>query len=43
MTSNTSLNASINYDFGWNKYLKGLKLKFSYSKSINSDKTNEYG
>ena len=43
MTSNTSINASLNYDFGWSKILKGLKLKFSYSKSINSDKTNEYG
>ena len=43
MSSNTSINASLNYDFGWSKILKGLKLKFSYSKSINSDKTNEYG
>lgn len=43
MTSNTSINASINYDFGWSKVLKGLKLKLSYSKSINNDKTNEYG
>ena len=43
MTSNTSINASLNYDFGWSKILKGLKLKFSYSKSINSDKTNEFG
>ena len=43
MSSNTSINASLNYDFGWSKILKGLKLKFSYSKSINTDKTNEYG
>ena len=43
MSSNTSINASLKYDFGWSKILKGLKLKFSYSKSINSDKTNEYG
>ena len=43
MTSNTSMNASIDYDFGWSKILKGLNLRLSYSKSINSDKTNEYG
>lgn len=43
MTSNTSINASLNLDFGFVKPLKGLKAKFSYSKSINSDKTNEYG
>lgn len=43
MTSNTNINAGITYDFGWNKILKGLKLKFSYSKSINTDKTNQYG
>lgn len=43
MTSNTSINASIDYDFGWSKVLKGLKLKFAYSKSINNEKTNEFG
>jgi len=43
MTNNSSINASISYDFGWSKILKGLKLKFSYSKSINNDKTNQYG
>ena len=43
MSSNSNINASLNYDFGWSKILKGLKLKFSYSKSINTDKTNEYG
>ena len=43
MNSNTSINGSLSYDFGWNKILKGLKLRFSYSKSINTDKTNEYG
>ena len=43
MTSNTSINASLDLDFGFVKPLKGLKAKFSYSKSINSDKTNEYG
>ncbi|MBP1614479.1 MAG: TonB-dependent Receptor Plug Domain protein [Bacteroidetes bacterium] len=43
MTSNMSVNGSLEYDFGWNNLLKGLKLKFSYSKSINSDKNNQYG
>ena len=43
MNSNTNINGSLSYDFGWNKYLKGLKLRFTYSKSINTDKTNEYG
>lgn len=43
MSSNSNINASLSYDFGWNKILKGLKLKFSYSKSISTDKTNEYG
>jgi len=43
MTSNTSINASLKYDFGWSKILKGLKLSFSYSKSINTDKNNQYG
>ena len=43
MTSNTSINAGLNYDFGWSKILTGLKLSFSYSKSINTDKNNQYG
>lgn len=43
MTSNMNINAGLEYDFGWNKWLKGLKVKFSYSKSINSSKSNQYG
>ena len=43
MSNNSSLNASLSYDFGWSNILKGLKLRFSYSKSINNDKTNQYG
>ena len=43
MNNNSSINGSLSYDFGWNKILQGLKLKFSYSKSINNDKTNQYG
>jgi TonB-linked SusC/RagA family outer membrane protein len=43
MTSNMSINSSLEYDFGWSNILKGLKLKFSYSKSINTNKNNQYG
>lgn len=43
MTNNLNIMASLNYDFGWSKVLKGLKLSFSYSKSVNNDKGNEYG
>ena len=43
MTSNLNINASVNYDFGWSKILKGLTLRFNYSKSINTDKTNQFG
>ncbi|MBQ7414456.1 MAG: TonB-dependent receptor [Prevotella sp.] len=42
-TSTLNISGSVNYDFGWSKILQGLKVKFSYSKSINTDKTNEYG
>jgi len=43
MTSNIYINGSLEYDFGWNKILKGLKLKMSYSKGISTSKTNEVG
>lgn len=43
MTNNLNVMGSLSYDFGWSKVLKGLKLSFSYSKSINNDKGNEYG
>ncbi len=43
MTSNVNINGSINYDFGWCKALQGLTVRFTYSKSINTDKTNQYG
>jgi len=42
-TSTLNIGASVNYDFGWSKILKGLKVKFSYSKSINTEKVNEFG
>lgn len=43
MTSNININGSVDFDFGWSKIFKGLKLRLSYSKSINTDKGNEYG
>ena len=43
MTSNLNIGANINYDFGWSKALKGLRMSFQYSKSINTNKGNEYG
>lgn len=42
-SNNMTINAAIDHDFGWFKPLQGLKLRFSYSKSINNDKGNEYG
>ena len=43
MNSNLNIQASVNYDFGWSKILKGLTLRFSYSKSIQNNKTNQFG
>ena len=43
MNSNLNISGSVNYDFGWSNILKGLKLRFTYSKSINTDKSNQYG
>lgn len=42
-TNNMTINGSLEYDFDWSNIFKGLKLKLSYSKSINNDKGNEYG
>jgi TonB-linked SusC/RagA family outer membrane protein len=41
-TQNMTLNSSLEYDFGWNEYLKGLKFKVSYSKSIGTTKNNQF-
>ena len=38
---NMTINTSIEYDFGWSKMLKGLKLRYSYAKSISTNKTNQ--
>lgn len=43
MTSNLNISTNLTYDFGWSKILKGLTLRFTYSKSINTDKVNYYG
>ena len=40
---NFSLNGALEYDFGWSKYLRGLKVKASYSKNISTGKTNTIG
>lgn len=42
-SQNTTFNSSIEYDFGWNKILQGLKVKLSYSKNISTNKGNEVG
>ena len=41
-SNNLNINGTLSYDFGWLEALKGLKLKFSYSKSINNDKSKHY-
>ena len=43
MDSNSTINGRIAYDFGWSDILKGLKISFSYAKSINTSKTNQFG
>ena len=43
MSSNMNINASVKVDMGFIEALKGLTASFSYSKSINTDKNNEYG
>lgn len=42
MNQNMTINSSLEYDFDWLEALKGLKLKFSYSKNIGTSKTNQY-
>lgn len=43
MNSNMSINSSLSLDMGFVKFLKGLEVKFSYGKSISTDKNNQYG
>ena len=42
-SSNMTINTSIEHDFGWLEPLKGLKLKFTYSRAENNTKSNEIG
>lgn len=43
MPQNMTINASMEYDFGWSKILNGLNLKLTYSKSIATTKDNQFG
>ena len=40
---NMLINTGLEYDFGWSKILKGLTVKFTYSKQISTSEGNEYG
>ncbi|MBQ7419249.1 MAG: TonB-dependent receptor [Prevotella sp.] len=42
-TSDMTINGSLEYNFDWSKIFKGLRLRFSYSKNISTDKNNQYG
>ena len=43
MTQNMSINASLEWDLGWIKPLRGLKTRLSYGKNISTSKTNQEG
>lgn len=43
MPQNMTINSSLEYDFGWSKILKGLKVKMTYSKNISTTKDNQFG
>lgn len=43
VNNNMNINAGLTYSFDWSKALKGLSLRFTYSKSINESKNNQYG
>ena len=42
-TNNMSINGSLEHDFGWFKWTKGLKLNASYSRNIVNGKSNNIG
>jgi len=42
-SQNMNINSAVEYDFGWSRLLKGLKLKVTYSKNMSSSKTNTLG
>ncbi|MDR2840096.1 MAG: TonB-dependent receptor [Paludibacter sp.] len=39
---NMSINTALEYDFGWISFLKGLKMRMTYSKSIGTSEGNQY-
>ncbi|GHV58858.1 SusC/RagA family TonB-linked outer membrane protein [Bacteroidia bacterium] len=43
MPQNMTVNGSVEYEFGWSEFLKGLKFKFNYAKTIGTTKDNQYG
>ena len=43
MPQNMTINSSLEYDFGWSKFLQGLKVRLTYSKSIGTTKDNQFG
>jgi TonB-linked SusC/RagA family outer membrane protein len=43
MPQNMTLNAALEYDFGWSGFLQGLKLKATFAKSVGTTKDNQYG
>lgn len=43
MSQNLTINGSLEYDFSHISFLKGLNVRFSYAKSISTNKNNQYG
>ncbi len=43
MASNLYISGAVDLDFGFVEVLKGLKARVSYSKAINTQKSNEFG
>ena len=43
MSQNLTINGSLEYDFSHIEFLKGLNVRFSYAKSIGTNKNNQYG
>ena len=43
MSQNLTINGSLEYDFSHIEFLKGLNVRFSYAKSISTNKNNQYG
>lgn len=43
MPQNMTINASMEYNFGWSKILNGLNVRLTYSKNIATTKDNQFG